>query len=197
MKSSESALRIGPVSHDDAAALNALFDRNDVRCHCRYWHFTGDKNAWLERCAARPEQNASELGEALAQGHELQGVVAHLGENIVAWMKLTAADRVKKLYDQRLYKNLPCFSGDREHVFTVGCFFIDPEFRHQGLAQRLLAAGVELARTAGAVAIEAFPRRGELLADEEVWTGPFSVFEKEGFAVVHEFAPYPVLRRSL
>jgi GNAT superfamily N-acetyltransferase len=193
----ESALQVGPALAADGAALRALFERNDVRCHCRYWHFTGDKNAWLERCAMRPEENARELVEAIEASDGPEGVVARRGEIIVAWMKLTPAARVKKLYEQRLYKNLPCFGQDRERVFTIGCFFVDPEYRRQGLTRRLVAAGVELSRSSGATAIEAFPRRAELLADEELWTGPFSAFQQEGFEIVHDFAPYPVLRRNL
>ncbi|HWA74787.1 MAG TPA: GNAT family N-acetyltransferase [Polyangiaceae bacterium] len=197
MNASESAIQVGPALRTDGAALRELFERNDIRCHCRYWHFTGDKNAWLERCAANPEENARELVHALETQAGPEGVVARQGELIVAWMKLTSAARVNKLYDQRLYKNLPCFSEDRSRIFTIGCFFVDPGYRRQGLTRRLVAAGVELSRSAGAAAVEAFPRRAELLADEELWTGPFSAFRQEGFEVVHDFAPYPVLRRTL
>ena len=192
-----SLTHVGPVLATDGPSLRALFDRNGVLCHCRYWHFTGDKNAWLERCSTRPEENAHELTQALRANGALEGVVARVGDAVVAWMKLTPAARVHKLYEQRLYKNLPCFTGARERVFTIGCFFVDPAFRQQGLVRRLVATGVELARSAGGVAIEAFPRRAELLADEELWTGPFSAFRKEGFEIVHDFGPYPVLRRNL
>jgi GNAT superfamily N-acetyltransferase len=189
-------LTVSAVTPADARALSQLFARTEVSCHCRYWHFTGDKNAWLERCAFSPDENARELSESLAS-NELTGVVARHGDEIVAWMKLTPARRVEKLYEQRLYKNLPCFGGDRERVYTIGCFLVEPSFRRQGIAHRLVAAGVEAARSAGATAVEAFPRRAELLADEELWTGPFSAFERAGFVVVHDFAPYPVLRREL
>ena len=197
MNARETAIEIGPAMATDGAALRALFERTDVSCHCRYWHFTGDKNAWLDRCASAPTENARELEQALVDSDGPEGIVARRADQIVAWMKLTSAARVKKLYDQRLYKNLPCFQGDRAKVFTIGCFLVDPSVRRQGLSARLVAAGIELARAAGVVAIEAFPRRGDLLADEELWTGPFSAFTSQGFNVVHEFAPYPVLRLDL
>jgi GNAT superfamily N-acetyltransferase len=193
----EDELSVGPVTGADATALSALFARSEVSCYCRYWHFTGDKNGWLERCAGSPDENARELGEALAVADELKGVVARSGAQILGWMKLSPALRVEKLYAQRLYKNLPCFGGDRGRVYTIGCFLVDPSVRGRGLTHRLVAAGVELARQAGASAIEAFPRRAEMLADEERWTGPFSSFERAGFAIVHDFAPYPVLRLEL
>jgi GNAT superfamily N-acetyltransferase len=187
----------GPVTEADAADLTQLFERTEISCHCRYWHFTGDKNAWLERCASAPGENARDFDEALRADAELQGVVARRGPQIVGWMKLSPARRVEKLYAQRLYKNLPCFGGDREKVYTIGCFLVDPSVRRRGVSFRLLATGIELARAAGASALEAFPRRAEALADEEQWTGPFASFERVGFAIVHDFGPYPVLRLDL
>jgi GNAT superfamily N-acetyltransferase len=195
----EFELSVGAVAASDAAAVSALFERCEVSCHCRYWHFTGDKNAWLERCAFSPQENAREFAESLRESSELQGVVARKrdGSEVVGWMKLTPVARVEKLYAQRLYKGLPCFGGNREGVYAIGCFLVDPSVRRRGVSHRLLSAGIELARQAGAVAIEAFPRRAELLADEELWTGPFSAFTRAGFAIAHDFAPYPVLRLAL
>jgi GNAT superfamily N-acetyltransferase len=190
--------RYAKAGPEHSAALIAFFAREQVPCQCRYWHFSGDKNAWLERCYVFPEKNAAELDAALHDASEpLEGVVALDGERVIGWMKLTRAAHVAKLYDQRLYRGLPIFSGDRQGVFTVGCFLIDSEQRRRGIATRLLALGVELARAAGATAIEAFPRRGEGLAAEEQWTGPFTLFERQGFRTVHEFQPYPVLRLTL
>lgn len=191
-------LSFSPVAPTDGDALCDFFSRTEVRCHCRYWHFPGDKNGWLARCASAPEDSAHELRASLADSDRvLEGVVARRGAAIVAWMKLCPAEQVRKIYDQRLYKNLPCFTPQRAAVYTIGCFLVEPALRRQGLAHGLLAAGVELARAAGASAIEAFPRRAELLADEEQWTGPFAAFERAGFAIVHDFGPYPVLRLEL
>ena len=52
-------------------------------------------------------------------------------------------------------------------------------------------------RHRGGTAIEAFPRRSEGLPVEQAFTGPFELFIAEGFTVVHDFAPYPVLRLTL
>jgi GNAT superfamily N-acetyltransferase len=112
-------------------------------------------------------------------------------------MKLCAAQAVSKLYAQRLYKGLPCFDGERSGVLAVGCFLVDPGARQRGVAEKLLEGGITLARAAGARAIEAFPRRAELVSAGELWTGPYAAFVRAGFQEVHSFAPYPVLRRDL
>jgi GNAT superfamily N-acetyltransferase len=180
-----------------APALADLFVRNECGCYCEWWHFDGDKNAWLARLAHEPETNRARLLER-SRAQELLGVVAvSQAGDAVGWMKLTFAASVPKLYAQRPYRGLPCLQEQRERTATVGCFLVDSAFRRRGVAAALLEAGLELARAAGAAFVEAFPRRAEGLRDEELWTGPPNLFARHGFEVVHELAQYPVLRRML
>lgn len=191
---------VAKVDATHARGLVAFFDRLEIPCYCRYWHFAGTSNAWLDRSCHAPEENRRELVHALETGSpEAAGVVAFdvSTSDVVGWMKLAPAASVPKLYDQRLYRGLACLSGDRSGVLAVGCFLVDPVVRRTGLSDALVRGGVRVAREARARAIEAFPRRAEGLRDEEKWTGPFSAFERAGFAVVHDFGPYPVLRLDL
>jgi GNAT superfamily N-acetyltransferase len=188
-------------------ALAELFARAEVPCHCRYWHFTGTTNEWLDRSRHDVARNRSEMLAALASGSpEMSGVVALAGDpgespagdtTAVGWLKLAPAASVPKLYAQRLYRRLPCFDGPREGVFALGCFLVDPERRRTGVAEALLARSIPLAREKGGRAIEAFPRRAEAISDAEAWNGPFSLLRRAGFDIVHDFAPYPVLRLTL
>ena len=179
-------------------SLPALFERCSTPCFCQYWHFEGNSHGWQQECAHSPSNNQEKLQRGLhlgtAQG---QGVVAEAQTQVVGWMKLTPAKDLPKLYAQRLYRNLPCFSGKRDGIWTIGCFVIDPEWRGRKVAHALVREGVKLAKEKGASAIESFPRRTEAAADHELWTGPHSVFERAGFEEIHTFHPYPVLRLSL
>lgn len=187
-----------------AEGLLALFEKAESGCYCNYWHFTGDKNAWLERCYLEPEENRAALVERL-RGAELCGVVARDSAGTVCgWLKVTRAAAVPRLYEQRVYKSLPCFgaeSGSRDDVYTVACMYVAEAARGRGVAKALLAHAVVVTREVGATALEAFPRGGrpdaERLRPDEVWMGPEASFLAAGFEPVSDFRPYPVLRLRL
>jgi GNAT superfamily N-acetyltransferase len=213
--------RAGP---EHTEGLLALFESAGTGCFCNYWHFEGDKNAWLERCYVHTEQNRAALVERLS-APELCGVVAlaQTGGALCGWLKLARATALPRLYEQRVYRNLPCFgaaSGDRETTYTVGCCYVLETQRGQGVARALLSAAIEAVRAAGGSALEAFPRgapaegggaarssegggaarsrqSGDRLRPDEIWMGPESVFLQAGFAKVSDFRPYPVLRLHL
>jgi GNAT superfamily N-acetyltransferase len=188
-----------PATAEHEEGLVALFRATGSPCFCRFWHFDGTNNAWLQRCAEEPERNRDELVTALrAGGDEARGVVALEDGELVGWTKVAPAVGVPKLYARKLYKSLPCFEGDRAGVYVIGCLLVDPRFRRRGVATSLVEGAVRAAEAWGARALEAFPRRPkEPVADEELWTGPVSAFTTNGFVVVNEFEPYPVLRREL
>jgi ribosomal protein S18 acetylase RimI-like enzyme len=190
-------VRCEPLGREHAAALAALFERAESRCYCRYFHFDGDKHAWQARLAFEPDQNKHALLERAAAKPPGGVVALGAGGEVVGWMKLEVATELPKLYAQRIYRTLPCLTGDRTRVWTLGCFLVDPAFRRRGVARALVRAGVALARAQGAQAIEAFPRRAEGIGAEELWTGPFALLTEEGFEIVHDQTQYPVLRRIL
>ena len=97
-----------PYRYERAASVHAdgllaLFESTGSGCFCNYWYFQGDKNAWLERCFLKPEENRAALLARLAQP-ELCGVVAvseppNEGEPertrpILGWLNLSRAASV-------------------------------------------------------------------------------------------------------
>ncbi|HEX2876979.1 MAG TPA: GNAT family N-acetyltransferase [Polyangiaceae bacterium] len=223
-----------------AEQLLALFESNGSGCFCNYWYFEGDKNAWLERCYIKPEDNRAALVARLAQP-ELCGVVAlhkpdvqrtdlrstaqpsdtrpstdvrsaaqrsdtrptPTDHAVVGWLNLSRVSTVPKLFNQRVYRNLPCFQGepgDRENVFAVACCYVAEAERGRGVAHKLLSAAIAEVRAAGGSAIEAFPRatpEAEKLRADELLLGPEQLFLAAGFKPVSDFRPYPVLRLHL
>lgn len=186
---------------EDAERLLDLFERADCRCYCRYYHFAGDKNEWLERCYTATEQNARELRDHLRSGSdEARGIIATATASgqAIGWLKVVPAAAAPKAYEQRFYRGLTCFGGDRRGVFLIGCALVDPAFRRIGVARTMVTHAVEIARSLGATALEAIPRRPrEPVTDEELWTVPANAFRDLGFEEVSATDPYPVLRCSI
>lgn len=180
--------------------LARLFHEASSACFCRYWHFDGNKNAWLERLAFRPEQNEKELRDAAADEHpSARGLVAIDEADpetpIVGWMKLAPAETLPKLTKLPVYRDLaPRPIG----TWSVGCFLVSPRARKRGVSRALVLGIDRIAPAWGALAVEAYPRRStEPLHDEEAWQGYESVFREAGFVVHHDVAPYPVYRKTL
>lgn len=192
-------LRVERAAPEHALGLAQLLSENGFGCFCRYWHFEGNHREWLARCAHEPEVNRLDLMAACqASSSQAAGLVALTEQNeVIGWLKLAPATVMGKLYDQRLYKGLPCLDRPVDGVWTVGCLFVREDQRRRGVATALLAAAVGAARGAGARAIEAFPRSDVDVADAALMMGPLALFVNAGFDVIHDFAPYPVLRRRL
>jgi GNAT superfamily N-acetyltransferase len=187
-------VRVEPARSAHLSGLLALFEAASSTCYCRYWHFAGTKNEWLDRCANRPGENAAEFETALSS--EREGVVALRGQRIVAWMKMTPRAAVPKLRRLPVYRTLDL--GEDAGVVSIGCFLVDPAARGTGVARALVFGAPEIARAWGATAIEAYPRRSaEPLHPEEAWQGPERLFLEAGFRPVHDVGPYPVYVRRL
>jgi GNAT superfamily N-acetyltransferase len=191
--------RVERAAPRHGAALATLLSTSGFGCYCRYWHFGGNHREWLARCAHTPDDNRSELLGALDAGsNEASGMVAcDEGGELVGWLKLAHATVMGKLYDQRLYKGLPCLQRDAAGVWTVGCVFVREDRRRLGVATALLDGAIQGASEAGARAIEAFPRSDVDVAAAALMMGPLVLFVRAGFQVIHDFRPYPVLRLEL
>lgn len=190
--------RIEAISAALLPRLDAFFEASASSCYCRYWHFTGNKNEWLERCAFRPEENAAELAAAVtSSAPEGRGLVA-IDErgDVVGWLKLTPRASVPKLRALPVYRNHDL--GDDRVTYSIGCVLVRPDARGHGVVRALVEAAPGFAEAWGAKTIEAYPRRSaEPLHPEEAWQGPEKVFVDAGFRPVVDVAPYPVYQRNL
>ena len=191
-------LVIEPFTAGHLEGFRALFEASSSSCFCRYWHFAGTKNEWLDRCAHRPEENLAEQADAVrAGGFSARGVVAldlDARGVVVGWMKVAPRDALPKLTTLPVYRHLRAEEG----TWTIGCFLVHPSHRERGVARALVAGAEEHVRTWGGRILEAHPRRAEgRLHDEQAWQGPERLFVELGFEPVHDTPPYPVYRKVM
>jgi GNAT superfamily N-acetyltransferase len=195
------SVHVVPLDPSRLTAWAGLFEAAHSTCFCRYWHFEGDKNAWLARSAFEPQVSCEEQSALVRAGDPAgRGLLAleseAEGARAVGWMKLAPRATLPKLRRLPVYRSLDL--GDDAGVYAIGCFLVDPAWRHRGVARALVTAAEKYARGWGATALEAYPRRTpDRLYDEEAWMGPESLFLAVGFVPVHDVAPYPVLRKTL
>jgi len=190
-------MRIEPLAPRHLMAFEGLFRASGSPCFCRYWHFTGDKNAWLERCAMDEDESLREQTAAVVRGtDEARGLLAFDEDLAVGWMKLTPRASVPKLRGLPVYRALDL--GPDDGVYAIGCFLVHPEHRKRGVAHALLAAADAHVRAWGGRAIEAYPRRTtEPMYPEQVMQGPLAAFLAGGYTQIAGEGQYPVLRKAL
>jgi GNAT superfamily N-acetyltransferase len=189
-----------------APAWAALFEACQSPCYCRYWHFAGKKNEWLDRCFHHPEENREEqLTLVRSAAPEARGLLALEGDTAVGWMKLAPRALLPKITQQGAYR--PLALGPSDGVWSIGCFLVRPDRRARGVALALVSAAPRFVQTWAppsepARAIEAYPRGATdpalaRLHDEQAWVGTEALFERCGYARVAGEPAYPVMRRLL
>lgn len=150
-------------------------------CHCVAW-WVPTWEGWGDRTA---EQNQFLRSELCDRG-EYDGYLLYVDCVPAGWCQVGPRDRLEKLARQfRLAPN--------PEAWAITCFVIAPAYRGRGLAAYLLQQVLRDLRNRGVRKIEAFPKRGQELPVEDLWTGPETMFRSAGFTVVRDDPESPVL----
>jgi len=109
------------------------------------------------------------------------GVLAFYEGQAIAWCAFAPREDFIKLENSRVHKRI-----DDKAVWSIPCFFIDKNFRRQGVSVELLKGVIKYAREVGIKIIEAYPTTPtqEKLADSFAWIGLYKSFERAGFEIV-------------
>jgi GNAT superfamily N-acetyltransferase len=168
-----------PVGPDGLADLASLFggSRNTRRCWCTAF------------CTSRRQFSAGWLTggnrgrfESLAaRSAEPMGILASVAGAPVGWCACGPRSRYRVSVKGRgaLLRDLD--PDEDERVWFLPCLFVRPDRRGQGVTYALVRAAVELARSAGATAIEGWPVSGSDASSADAFVGRETVFEAIGF----------------
>jgi len=155
------------------------------RCWCMAPRIGGDYRR------RSPQRNRSDFRGVVEQGPP-PGLLALRDEVAVGWCQVApreALPAIDRAWRTRKVDDVP--------VWVIACFYVRKGHRQQGITSALIAAAVDLARSAGAPAVEAYPLDGSI-SPSATSTGYSSTFAAAGFVEVARRSPErPVMRLSL
>ncbi len=177
-------LQVRELTPELWSALEDLFTTSGPvgRCWCMYWRIG---SSYRE---ADPEANRESFRRVVHQGTP-PGLLAFDGDLAVGWCQLTPRSALPWLDRTWRLKRV-----DDVPVWSVSCFYVRRGFRRRGVMTALIAAAVEAARAAGAVALEAYPVDAAVSASSS-FTGYGAAFDNAGFTTVaRHVAERPIMR---
>lgn len=168
--------------------FTSFFERPEFNgCFCMYWEFGGTDEEWLKRTPAQRRERKLEL---LKEGRT-HGLLLYEDKKPIAWCQYGHRSYFTKLSKNKTYEKTAY-----EDVWCITCFCVAKEYRKKGLSRLLLRRAVDHLRQIRAGVVEAYPRKGKH-EDEEVWQGPLSIFQAEGFTIHIDHETHPVVRLGL
>ena len=175
--------------------LEAVFEAKGCSiargCWCMYYRESG-KQA-LPPGVKPPEARKARM-KALVEAGPPPGLIAYRDRAPVGWVTLGPRDDFAKLRRSPVMKPV-----DPRPVWSIVCFVVPPAYRHQGVATALLQGAIAYARKRGVTLLEAYPvDKAERGADDWLWHGARSMYDKAGFVEVARRRPArPVVRLAL
>ena len=182
-----------PLTPQTWSDLEELFDLpggSIVRgCWCMYYRRAGK----VAVNATAGIDNKAQLCELVESGVE-PGLVGYLDGRPAGWISLGPREDYLKLRRSPVMKPV-----DDADVWSIVCTYVAKEFRGRGLQHRLLAAGLDFARSHGVRLVEAYPvDKAERSHDDFMFFGSRSLYERAGFREVVRRSPTRVvMRRTL
>jgi GNAT superfamily N-acetyltransferase len=128
------------------------------------------------------ERNKDHMRRRVAEGPP-PGILAFDDGRAVGWMQVGPRPDIPQ-WNNAGRASAPLEAGEENDpsVWAISCFFIRSGARGRGLTHRLVAAGIEHARHAGARHLEACPMdQSKSSRSTGLFVGSTRVFEKAGF----------------
>ncbi len=145
-------------------------------CWCMYYRLK-----MTDFKEGKAEGGNKEAMKELVWNNKPTGILAFYEEQPVAWCAFAPGEDFIKLEKSRVHKRI-----DDKQVWSIPCFFIDKNFRRQGISVDVLKGIIDYSKANGIKIIEAYPTipTTETLPDSFAWIGLYKSFERAGFKIV-------------
>jgi GNAT superfamily N-acetyltransferase len=188
-------LRIVPANQATWDDLKAIFGTTDYpgKCQCQWFKVLG----WIWRDSTQG-QRTDLLRTQTACGNPAanctSGLVAYVNEEPAGWVAVEPRTMYPKLRTSLVPWRGRDENKDDDDVWAVTCFLVRKGYRGRGLTYALAKATIDIARQAGARALEAYAmitQPGKEITWGELHVGARQIFEEAGFTQVS----HPTTRR--
>jgi len=173
-------LTFEPLTRDNWFKFVQLFGEKGAcgNCWCMYYRL---KKADFKE-GKYNEGNKNEMKKLVWEGKPT-GILAFYEGLAIAWCAFAPREDFMKLEKSRVHKRI-----DNKPVWSIPCFFIDKNFRQQGISVELLKGVIRYANENKIAAIEAYPTipTTAKLPDSFLWIGLYKSFERAGFKIVDQ-----------
>jgi GNAT superfamily N-acetyltransferase len=131
---------------------------------------------------------------SLVSGGYVPGLIGYEDGRPVSWISLGPREDYAKLLRSPVMKPV-----DDKPVWSIVCFFVDPQARGRGIAAKMLKSAIKYAREQGADLLEAYPvEKKEKSLSDSMWFGAKSMYDRTGFKEVARRKPTrPVMRKAV
>jgi len=157
-------------------------------CWCMWFRLT---NREFE--AQKGQGNKRAIHEIVQSGKS-PGLLIYQQNKPVGWCAVAPRDEYARLQRSRILKPI-----DEKPVWSLVCFFIASEYRHQGLSKQLIRAAIEYVKRQGGHCVEAYPLDvDKSYADTFAYHGLASAFKEAGFIeVARRSKTRPIMRYEI
>jgi hypothetical protein len=188
--STDTHLRILPMTADRLADLKVVMDQGGVarHCWCAYWYSSnaGYKAGWGN------EGNRKPLTTKI-KSDERPGLIAYVGERPAAWVSVGPRRNFDRLNRSKNFAPI-----DDVPAWSVNCFVVAKPFRRQGLMQQLALAAANFAFERGAPAVESYPvDPGPRTGASDLYLGTIRAFEAAGYDEIKRPLPRRAIMRKV
>ena len=179
MKSKPVKLDLEPLTSSNWKKFEALMGEKGGCGNCWCMYFRLPYKTFQEN---KPDGNKKMMKELVKNGLP-QGLIALMNKEPVGWIAIAPREDYMRVENSRVFKRI-----DDKPVWSITCFFIKKEFRHQGLSQHLIRGAVEFAKRKKMKTLEAYPAipYAEKVPHPFLWMGILSTFLNNGFKIVRQ-----------
>ena len=137
---------------------------------------------WFHSRDGRPEgEKGRPWKERLVREGKAHAALVFDGDAAVGWCQYGSPEELPRIYHRKEYEATR--TGEPPD-YRITCFFVDRDYRRQGVAAVALQGALDLIARAGGGVVEGYPRdtQGTKMSAKFLYSATRSLFEQAGFS---------------